>query len=51
MSPPHSGTAPPYPEAMPRYCLPSSSQVTGIDTTPEPVWNFHNSLPFVRQKL
>jgi hypothetical protein len=35
---------------MPTYCSPSISQVMGTETTPEPVWNFHSSLPFLASK-
>src|SRR3546814_9090109 len=49
-SPPHSGTAPPQPDITATYCSPSCSQVTGLPTTPEPVWNFHNSWPVFASK-
>src|SRR5690349_6283368 len=44
-SPPQSGTAPPQPEATATYCSPFVYQVTGDEVMPEPVLNFHSSLP------
>lgn len=38
-------TAPPIPEAVLMYCMPSSSNVTGAPRIPEPVWNDHSSSP------